>query len=638
MKNLLVLGTDTDAGKTTFSLLWMAAFGKDFAYWKPLETGPSDTEKMRRLVPGARVHEPHARFARPVAPPLAAREEGKVVPPASLLVERTPATEPGTSLLIESFGSPFSPLNDHELQIEFLRRLEALPLLVSSSALGAVGRTLSCVKALAESMPPFAVVLVGPRDDYAETTLARVTGLPVVSLEFPEDWSAVGVAVSASRQMAELQELRDALNPDTGSRNESAPVLLAKDRAWIWHPYTSLGETEAPLPVVGAIDEFLITADGRKLIDAISSWWTIHYGHRDPLLVQAANAALRTIDHVAFAGVTHPWAVELAGMLLSTMPWTGGKVFFSDNGSTAVEVALKMAYQFWCLQGEPGRIRFVGFRNGYHGDTFGAMAVGRDPLFFGRFEPLLFQADILPVDADRLDEHLRKHGAETAALIVEPLVQGAGGMQMHSPEALVRLHEVARSHGVLFIADEVMTGGGRTGTLWAFEQAGIAPDLVCAAKTLTGGMLPLAATLAAPHVVAAFEHPDRSRTFFHGHSFTGHPLACAVAAAHWKRLTTAFPEAPRRMEAFWKERLGPLREVPWVAEVRVRGSIAAVEIAAEGGYLADIGPRLRRACLERGVWLRPLGNVLYALPPFEMSAESLERIAGTMSAAVRSLG
>ena len=319
----------------------------------------------------------------------------------------------------------------------------------------------------------------------------------------------------------------------------------------VWHPYTSLREVEAPRVCVGARDEFLYLADGTCLIDGISSWWTILHGHRYPPLMAALRTAAAVIDHVHFAGITHSAAVELAELLLSTMPWRGGRVFYSDNGSTAVEVALKMAYQYWCHKNEPQRTRFVGFEHAYHGDTFGAMAVGRDPLFFGRFEPLLFNAALLPLDEDSLDAYLRAHGDSVAAVILEPLVQGAGGMRMHSAEKLRALCATTQKHGVLFIADEVMTGGGRLGPLWAHQAAGIAPDLICAAKTLAGGILSLAATLAAPHVVAAWDTDDRGQTFFHGHSFTAHPLACAVAVANWKMLTAAPLAAPAAMEAFW---------------------------------------------------------------------------------------
>jgi adenosylmethionine-8-amino-7-oxononanoate aminotransferase len=415
------------------------------------------------------------------------------------------------------------------------------------------------------------------------------------------------------------------------------PRLLADDCRNVWHPYTPLVGAAEPLACIGAHDEFLELVDGRRVIDAISSWWTILHGHRHPPLMQALAEAERTIDHVLFAGVTHPYAVELADLLLGTMPWFGGRVFYSDNGSTAVEVALKMAYQFWCHRDQPGRTRFVGFEHGYHGDTFGSMAVSRDPVFFGRFEPLLFRADILPLDPDRLNSHLERHAQQIAAVLLEPLVQGAGGMHMHSAETLRRIVEIVHRHGTLFIADEVMTGGGRTGTLWAHQAAGVVPDLVCAAKTLTGGILPLATTLASPRMVEAFLSADRQRTLFHGHSFTANPLACAVAACNYRQLLARPSEAAERIEKVWQSALQPLREYPPVKDVRIRGSIAAVEVDTAGGYLSDAGEKMRRRCLELGVFLRPLGSVLYAIPPYCTSADSLARIADAMVQAVKAL-
>ena len=284
-----------------------------------------------------------------------------------------------------------------------------------------------------------------------------------------------------------------------------------------------------------------------------------------------------------------------------------------------------------------GARRFIGFEHGYHGDTFGAMAVSRDPLFFGLFEPLMFRAEHAPLDPARLDDYLHQHARETAAVILEPLVQGAGGMRMHTPETLRQIVEITQRHGVLFIADEVMTGGGRTGTLWAHQAAGVVPDFVCAAKTLTGGVLPLAATLVGPKIVAAFQSDDRSRTFFHGHSFTANPLACAVAACNLKLLLSQPLDAPQRFERFWTDSLTSLRDHSRVKDVRIRGTIAAIEIDDAGGYLAQIGRTMRRVGLEHGVMLRPLGNVLYAMPPLCTSSASLQRIAAAMSAAVNSL-
>jgi adenosylmethionine-8-amino-7-oxononanoate aminotransferase len=411
---------------------------------------------------------------------------------------------------------------------------------------------------------------------------------------------------------------------------ETETNLLARDRATLWHPYTSLADPNDPLPVIAADRELLYLADGRALIDAVSSWWTILHGHRHPPLMDALATAANTLDHVLFAGVTHPPAIELAELLLASAPWVGGRVFFSDNGSTAVEVALKMAYQFWCHRGEPGRTLFIGFENSYHGDTFGAMAVGRDPLFFGTFEPLLFRAIQVPVSAERLDVALSAHPGQVAAVILEPLVQGAGGMRMHTIAELRAIFEVTKRHNVLFIADEVMTGC-RTGRLWAHQHAGIAPDLICAAKTLTGGILTLAATLASPEIVAEFQTPDRAKMFFHGHSFTANPLACAVAVRNWRLLAgDQWQKDTQRLEAFWQTHLAPLRDRTGVKDVRIRGTIAAIELDVSGGYLAEIGPRIRQLAISRGVLLRPLGSVVYAMPPLCTSEESLLRIVEAM--------
>jgi adenosylmethionine-8-amino-7-oxononanoate aminotransferase len=620
MTGFIVAGTDTDAGKTAFSLLFLAANHDSFGYWKPLETGDSDTAKVRRLVPQATVHEPLARFAEPVAPMLAAARESRTMPDVAAIL----AARPPGPLLIETFGGPLSPLTDGVLQLELIRALNLPVILVSSSAVGAVGRTLAAARAL-EEVPLAAIALLGPRDEFAEAQLARhLPGVPVISLTLPAgDWSAATIAEAA----AQLHQVH------IGPVSPLRPIPLPSP---VWHPYTPLQPQDEPLPIVSVEREFLQLARGRRIIDGISSWWTTLHGHREPAIMQAIRDATRRLDHVLFAGATHPDAEELARHLLAAMPWpAGGRVFYSDNGSTAVEVALKMAFQFHCHRGEPHRTLFIGFEHGYHGDTFGAMSVGRDPLFFGTFEPLLFRAKQVPVSAELLAKALKLHGSETAAVIIEPLVQGAGGMRMHSPEELAAIAAVCREHNVPLIADEVMTGFGRTGSLFAFQQAGIAPDLVCLAKGITGGVLPLSATLASPRIVEAFDSRDRAKTFFHGHSFTANPLACAAAVASWKLLATGnWQRDVRRIESFWTEHLASLREQPKVQDLRIRGLIAAVELNAPGGYLAEIGRTMRQSCLADGVLLRPLGSVLYTMPPLCTADDSLQQIASAMTRAV----
>jgi adenosylmethionine-8-amino-7-oxononanoate aminotransferase len=618
MTGFVVAGTDTDAGKTAFALLFLAAFGDEFDYWKPVETGEPDSLRVRRLLPHVTVHEPVARFVEPVAPALAARREGRAMPGVAEILSAIPETP--RPLLIETFGGPLSPLTDDVLQVELIRGFGLPVVVVTSSAVGAVGRALAAVRGLAGAEVS-AVVLLGEPDDFAAEQIGKHAGVPVVSARMPDGGWAAEALREAARRAGGVSPLM--LQRSGGSR----PPLAGRDRAAVWHPYTALADPADPLPVVAAEREFLRLADGRTLIDAVSSWWTILHGHRHPPLVAALERAANTLDHVLFAGVTHPPGVELAERLLASAPWPGGRVFYSDNGSTAVEVALKMAYQFWCHRGEPGRTLFVGFEDGYHGDTFGAMAVGRDPLFFGTFDPLLFRALRVPVSADRLDTVLKEHAGKVAAVVLEPLLQAAGGMRTHTPDELRNLFDVTKRHRVLFVADEVMTGC-RTGRVWAHGHAGIAPDLICAAKTLTGGMLPLAATLASPEIVSAFDTADRSKTFFHGHSFTANPLACAVAVANWRLLEGGGWKADAaRIEEFWRRHLEPLRGRPGVKDVRICGTMGAVELDAAGGYLAAVGPRVRQLAVDRGVLLRPLGSVVYALPPLCASDASLARIA-----------
>jgi adenosylmethionine-8-amino-7-oxononanoate aminotransferase len=391
---------------------------------------------------------------------------------------------------------------------------------------------------------------------------------------------------------------------------------IARDAAVVWHPYTQPSVEEPPLPIVRGDGASLFTADGRRILDAISSWWTCVHGHAHPRLAGALARQAARLEHVIFAGCTHPPAIELAERLTAL---TGlDRVFFSDNGSTAVEAALKMAYQYWANRGER-RTRFLILRDGYHGDTVGAMSVSGVSLFRGAFADLLFEADLYEGEI----------GPDVAALIVEPMVQGAAGMIVHPPEHLARLARECREAGTLLIADEVMTGFGRTGKMFACEHAAITPDLLCLSKGITGGCLPFAATLATEEIFAAFVSDDRSKTFFHGHSYTGNPLGCAVALESLR----LFHEEPllERANAIG-ERIGkglePLRGR--VTDLRGIGSIRAVELPAEGGYLADVGLSMRRAAIERGVLLRPLGNVLYALPPFCLTDEEADRIAEVM--------
>ena len=412
--------------------------------------------------------------------------------------------------------------------------------------------------------------------------------------------------------------------------------LGARDARVTWHPYTQHGLEPEALPVVGSHGSLLVLEDGREIVDAISSWWTCLHGHAHPELVSALSEQAARLDHVLFAGCTHEPAVALAEELLAVAPPGLARVFYSDDGSTAVEVALKIALQAHRHAGEDERDVFVALEGAYHGDTFGAMAVGEREPFFTPFAPLLFEVRHAPVEAGAIERALAQLGRRAAGVILEPLVQGAGGMRMHAPELVAAARAACDRHGVPLIADEVMTGFGRTGTLFACEQAGVTPDLMCLSKGLTGGVLPLAATLCTAELFERFVSDDRARAFFHGHSFTASPIGCAVARASLALcreddVPRRLDELGERIEADLRERLGGRGEE---LGLRRRGCIVALDLPAAGGggYLASRPLELRQRALESGVLLRPLGNVLYALPPVSTTPDQADLVAATMAA------
>lgn len=418
--------------------------------------------------------------------------------------------------------------------------------------------------------------------------------------------------------------------------------LAARDARVLWHPYTQHGLDPEPLPIAGAAGAWLHLADGTRRLDAISSWWSCLHGHGHPRIAAAIAAQAAALDHVLFAGCTHEPAVALAEDLLALAPRQAGRpplarVFYSDDGSTAVEAALKMAIGVWARRGETSRTIFLALAGAYHGDTFGAMSAG-DPLpFFREFGPFLFHVVRVPPEAGALEAALRGQAGRVAGLVVEPLVQGAAGMRMHSADFLREARRLCDAHGVPLIADEVMTFA-RTGAITACARAGIAPDLLCLAKGLTGGALPLAATLATEEIFAAFRAPERGRAFFHGHTYTGNPIACAAARASLALLHES--DAPARLDAIGariEAALAPLRHDARVRELRRCGGIVALELAAQDpGYLAGLGERLRAACRALpDVLLRPLGNVLYALPPACVTDAEADQIAAAIAAASR---
>ena len=421
---------------------------------------------------------------------------------------------------------------------------------------------------------------------------------------------------------------------------------MTPTRLQIWHPFTHPSLDLEPVFIDRGEGAYLYTRDGRQLLDAISSWWVTLHGHAQPAIANAIAEQARQLEQVIFAGFSHEPAEELAERLSKFLPPGLEHIFFSDDGSTAVEVALKMAVQYWWNLGQPEKREIVALEHAYHGDTLGAMSAGADSAFSAPFASLRIPAhrvhsaycfrcpvgltrDQCRIDClDKLRGVLAARAAAIAAIIVEPLLQGAGGMIVHPVEFLQGIRQLSKEHNVLLITDEVLTGFGRCEKMFASEVAGVAPDLMCISKGLTGGFLPLAATLATREVWESFALPDRRRTFFHGHSYTANPIACAAANANLNIFETEpVFDRIRSIRQVHTERLQNFRRHPAVANVRSIGTVAALELAADDpGYLSSLRARLYDFYLGKGVLLRPLGNVVYILPPYCITREELHHI------------
>ena len=449
---------------------------------------------------------------------------------------------------------------------------------------------------------------------------------------------------------------------------DEADRWRSRDLAVLWHPCTQMREHPDVLPLLPVArgdGAWLVGHDGRRTLDAVSSWWVNLHGHAEPRIAAAIARQAGTLEQVILAGCSHPPAVELAERLLALAPRQAGReplarVFYADNGSAGIEVALKMAFHWFRNRGdEPRRTKFVALQNGYHGETIGALSVGDIPLYRRIYAPLLLESVFAPSPdawfaregqgaqacaedaADALAHLLDEHVGEICALVLEPLVQCAGGMRMHHPAYLRRARELCDVHGIFLIADEIAVGFGRTGTMFACEQASVMPDLLCLSKGLTGGFLPLAAVLCTQAIYEGFLDDSRERAFLHSHSYTGNPLACAAALASLDIFDTdGVLERNRRTIARMAGLAAPLAAHPHVADVRQTGMILAFELGdgGRGGRPFDparrVGLHAYRHALERGVLLRPLGDVLYWMPPYCIDDAQLELLAEVTRSAI----
>jgi adenosylmethionine---8-amino-7-oxononanoate aminotransferase len=656
-RSVFVTGTGTDVGKTLCSAILCALWEAD--YWKPVQTGLSmDCLEVLRLSPSTPIHLSTIHLQEPASPHWAAQLEEFRIDLHTLLEERPE----GYSMVIEGAGGPLVPLNPTEDMIDLAKALDVPMLVVASTQLGTLHHTLATVQCIrARGVEIAGVLLNGPahgenarqiRDRGQVTILGRVPEL------FPTDAQSIKELVATWRTGAWVDPCTE--STPVQSVQTSPASLQQRDAQVIWHPYTQHQIAPLPLEIQSAHGALLHSAQGDEIIDAVSSWWVSNHGHTHPKIARAISAQSKVMEQVIFAGCTHEPGVQLAEKLLPLLPGRMSRLFYSDNGSTAIEVAIKACIQMARRKGVQ-RPRVAALEDAYHGDTFGAMAAGARSVFSQPYDPYLFDVDRLATPAGmwdpqsqsaqeaagraltELENWLKLHSSQAACVLVEPLVQGSAGMRMYPRAYLEGLDLLCKQFQVPWIADEVFTGFGRTGGSFACRNVphgpNLEPSVVCLSKGLTGGFLPLGATAFKEEIFQDFLSDDRREAFFHGHSFTGNPLGCAAALASLEVLQE--PSTVQRLqdlEAWQRELLGDLQRNQPITGSRVLGTIAAFELPdAPGGYLAGRGQVVAKLCRDDGVLIRPLGDTLYLVPPFSIRQSQLERVYDSLSDAISSI-
>jgi adenosylmethionine-8-amino-7-oxononanoate aminotransferase len=639
MERYFIAGVGTGVGKTLVTTILchqLTAMGRRVTALKPVVSGYSDDDLesdpaliLRSLgrspMPEAIAAIAPWRFAAPLSPHLAARREGRSID-LNALVAFCRHHEDRGSLLVEGAGGIMTPIDQTQTFLDLIIALDYPVILVTGTYLGALSHALTALRALRDTGTLIQALIVSESEEsigLAETveTLEPFTGDEVPLICLPK---LSGSHEAKLRQAPRLTRVCD--GPTTLSPSSTPPWWYEEGLPHVWLPYCQMKVAPAPLPVIWTEGCRIILADGRELIDGIASWWSACHGYNHPDIRAAVSRQLAVMPHVMFGGLAHEPAFVLARRLTAMAPSGLTRVFFTDSGSIAVEVALKIALQYWLNRGRPEKCRFLCFADGYHGDTFGAMAVS-DPArsMHKAFRHALAQHHVVEVPTDavgleQLDAFLTQNANEVAAMIIEPLVQCAGGMRFHSAEILAALQAMAVEHDVLFIADEVATGFWRTGHPFACDAARIRPDLLCLGKALTGGTITMGATLAREEVFEVFLSDDWDAALMHGPTFMANPLACAAANAS----LDVFDREPREsqvraIETGLRIGLEPCRTLPGVVDVRVRGAIGVVQLAPDVDVYA-----LRPRFVEQGVWVRPFKDVVYLMPPLVIGSQELE--------------
>ena len=681
---LCITGTDTDAGKTvvTAGLARAAqAHGRRVLVIKPVQTGCRESEGgllapelvisqdgllapdvilYREACPGAETGA-LVTLRDACSPHLAARREGVALKAEAIAsgIAAMAASSDADVVLVEGAGGLLTPLNERETLADVLAALGWPVLLVAGNKLGAVNHALLTLEALRGrglTMPGFVLSEPEPVADADPlhaairadngaiiaasgntACLADIGHIPALNAASPERRRAGWDDLAAC-----LSGVLSRLEAEASASGEDASALADFDREHIWHPYTSALKPLYAREAVSTRGARIRLRDGRELVDGMASWWCAIHGYNHPVLLRALREQAARMPHVMFGGLTHEPAVTLARSLLSMAPKGMDRVFFADSGSVAVEVALKMALQYQQARGHTARTRLLTVRGGYHGDTLGAMSVcdphtGMHSLFTGMLAQQLFaprpdcrfDAPYDPASTQAFEVLLAAHAHETAAVILEPIVQGAGGMWMYHPEYLRRVHALCREHGCLLILDEIATGFGRTGKLFACEHAGISPDILCLGKGLTGGVMTLSATLASREVARGVSRDGG--VLMHGPTFMANPLACAVASGSLDLLAGGgWRDDVARLERLLRDGLEPCRALPGVADVRVLGAVGVLEMAEP----VDV-ERVQAYFVEkRGVWIRPFGRLIYVMPPYVASDGEIATLTAAMRGAV----
>ena len=646
MERYFIAGVGTGVGKTLVTTILchqLTAMGRGVTALKPVVSGYSDDDLEsdpalilrsvgRSPTPEAMAAIAPWRFAAPLSPHLAARREGRSIDPNEL-VNFCRRHEGRELLLVEGAGGLMSPIDPTQTIHDLIVALQYPVILVAGTYLGALSHTLTALLTLRNAGPRIQALVVSESEEsvgLAETveSLEPFVGDDVPLIPLPRLAGSHQDKLHRAPSLTRICEDPVPLQPNT-----SPPCWYEEGLPHVWLPYCQMQVAPPPLPVMWTEGCRIILADGRELVDGIASWWSACHGYNHPHIRAAVSRQLAVMPHVMFGGLAHEPALVLARRLTEMAPPGLTRVFFTDSGSIAVEVALKIALQYWLNRGRLEKRRFLCFADGYHGDTFGAMAVS-DPerSMHKAFRHALAHHHVVEVPTDavgleRLDAFLAQNASEVAAMIIEPLVQGAGGMRFHTAEILAALHTLAIKHEVLFIADEIATGFWRTGHRFACDAAGIRPDLLCLGKALTGGTIPMGATLAREEVFAAFLSDDWDAALMHGPTFMANPLACAAANASLD-LFEREPRASqvRSIEAGLGVGLEPCRTFPGVVDVRVLGAIGVVQLDPDVDVYA-----LRPRFVEHGVWVRPFKDVVYLMPPLVINSQDLE----TLTRAVR---